>query len=539
VTSSLSVTADLVLISGKVWTVDGRRSLAEAVAISRDKIIEVGSNAAVRSFIGEKTKVIDLHGRLMLTGFIDNHTHFSNGGFQLASIDLRKARDENEFSELIRAWALAHPNEWITGGDWDHERWPGKPLPTKNLVDPFTSETPVFVRRRDGHMALANSYALKLAGITKATPDPPGGTIVRDPSSGEPTGILKDEAMTLVYKIVPGPTEEERRAAVRRAMREANRFGITTIHDISSWDDVRVFEELEKSGELTVRVYCRLPLSDWDRVAEEGKKVPYGTAMVKLGSLKAFADGSLGSSTALFFEPYVHDATTCGLATDIVLDGRLEKWALAADKAHLQLSIHAIGDRANSWVLDLCEKILQQNPSWDRRFRVEHAQHIHPKDFERFARLGVIVSAQPYQAIDDGCWAEERIGYERCKTTYPFRTFLDSGVKLCFGSDWTVAPLSPLLGIYAAVTRQTLDGRNTGGWIPDQKISVEEAITCYTLNNAYAAYEEEIKGSISPGKLADLVVFSDDILSIDPVKIQDVEVLLTVLGGRVVHEALH
>jgi predicted amidohydrolase YtcJ len=255
---------------------------------------------------------------------------------------------------------------------------------------------------------------------------------------------------------------------------------------------------------------------------------------VRLGSLKEFADGSLGSSTALFFDPFTSDPGTHGLAMDVVLDGRLEKWGTEADKAHLQLSIHAIGDSANSLMLDLFERIASTNPQWDRRFRIEHAQHIAPKDFQRFAKLNVIASVQPYHAIDDGRWAEKRIGHDRCKTTYPFRTFLDNGVKMCFGSDWTVGPLSPILGIYAAVTRRTTDGANPEGWFPEQKITVREAIDAYTINCAYAAFEEKEKGSISPGKMADFVVLSDDILTIDPVKIEQVAVEMTIVGGRAV-----
>jgi hypothetical protein len=257
---------------------------------------------------------------------------------------------------------------------------------------------------------------------------------------------------------------------------------------------------------------------------------------VRVGSLKEFADGSLGSSTALFFEPFTSDPGTRGLAMDVVLDGRLEKWALGADRAGLQLSIHAIGDSANSLMLDLFEKITNTNPQWDRRFRIEHAQHIAPKDFKRFAALDVIASVQPYHAIDDGRWAEKRIGHERCKTTYPFRTFLENGVRMCFGSDWTVAPLNPLLGIYAAVTRRTTDGANPNGWFPEQRISVQEAIECYTINCAYAVFEEKEKGSIVPGKLADFVVLSDDILTIDPNRIEKVRVDMTIVDGKIVYE---
>jgi len=385
-------------------------------------------------------------------------------------------------------------------------------------------------------MALANSYVLKLAGVTKDTPDPPGGAIVRDPKTGEPTGILKDEAQGYVYRIMPGPSEQEMLEAARLALREAARFGITSIQDISAPEHLRVYQILRSRGELTARFYCRLPISHWENLANIGVRVPFGDEWVRIGSLKAFADGSLGSSTALFFDPFTSDPSTRGLPSDILLDGRLKKWALAADKAGLQLSIHAIGDSANSLILDLFETIVRENPPWDRRFRIEHAQHVHPKDFVRFSRFHVIASVQPYHAIDDGRWAEGRIGHERCKTTYAFRTFLDHGVRMCFGSDWTVAPLNPLLGIYAAVTRRTLDGKNPDGWFPEQKISVKEAIACYTIHNAYAAFEENMKGSITAGKLADLVVLSRDILTIDPTQLEGVEVELTIVGGRLIYQ---
>ncbi|MBI4811392.1 MAG: amidohydrolase, partial [Ignavibacteriales bacterium] len=423
---------------------------------------------------------------------------------------------------------------WITGGDWDHDNWKSDKLPTKELIDKYTPTTPVFVNRYDGHMGLANSFALKLAGITKETPDPPGGTIVKDPKTGEPTGILKDEAMSFVYKIIPDPPEEERIEAARLALAEARKYGVTSIQDVSSVADVEIYKKLKTKGELTSRFHCRLPIGRWEELKKNDIKAPTGDEWIKIGSLKAFADGSLGSSTALFFEPYVSDSSIKGLPSDILLSGELEKWSLTADKAKLQLSIHAIGDSANSRVLDIFEKIVSENPKWDRRFRIEHAQHIHPKDFLRFAKLGVIASAQPYHAIDDGRWAEKRIGHERCKTTYPFRTFLNNKVKLCFGSDWTVAPLNPLLGIYAAVTRRTTDGLNPDGWIPEQKITVEEAIEAYTVNNAYAVFEENEKGSISVGKLADFVVLSDDILSINPIEIENVQVEMTVVGGKIV-----
>lgn len=529
-------TADIVFTHAKVWTVDKANPMAEAVAVLGGKILAVGTDAEIQKYVGKQTRVVDAKGKRMLPGFIDNHTHFMSGGFQLQNVDLRYASNEAEFVRLIKERAEKYPSRWITGGDWDHDNWLGGNLPTKELIDPCTPTTPVFVNRYDGHMAVANSYVLKLAGITKDTPNPPGGTIVKDPKTGEPTGVLKDEAMSLVYRHVPDPSEQEMLEAARLALAEARRFGLTSIQDISSAADLRVYQKLKERGELSARFYCRLPIGQWEQLATVGVKAPFGNEWIRIGSLKAFADGSLGSSTALFFEPFTSDPSTRGLVMDIVLDGRMEQWATGADKAGLQLSIHAIGDSANSLMLDMFERIMKANPQWDRRFRIEHAQHIHPKDFTRFAKLGVIASVQPYHAIDDGRWAEKRIGHERCKTTYPFRTFLDSGVKMCFGSDWTVAPLNPLLGIYAAVTRRTTDGVNPHGWFPEQKISVQETIEAYTINNAFAAYEEKEKGSIIVGKLADLVVLEEDILSIDPVKIEKGEVAMTVVGGKVVYE---
>jgi len=527
--------ADLIFINGKIWTVDKTKPVAQAVAVLGDKIIAVGSNSEIKKLAGKNTQIVDLKGKLMLPGFIDDHTHFVSGGFQLMSVDLRDAKTPEEFALRIREYAEKNPGKWITGGDWDHELWGGE-LPRKEWIDQYTQNTPVFVTRYDGHMGLANSLALKLAGVTKETPDPPGGLIVRD-EKGEPTGILKDEAMSLIYRIIPEPSLEERINAIKLALEEAKKLGLTGIHDIGTVEDFKAYQELYKKGELTIRVFLRLPISQWEELAKVGIQVPFGNEYIRIGSLKAYADGSLGSMTALFFDPYDENPNTKGLATDIVIDGRLEKWAIEADKAKLQLSIHAIGDSANSLVLSLFEKIVRENPAWDRRFRIEHAQHIHPKDFARFKDLNVIASMQPYHAIDDGRWAEKRIGKERCKTSYAFRTFIDNGVKLCFGSDWNVAPLSPILGIYAAVARQTLDGKHPEGWFPEQKISVAEAVECYTINNAYAEFAENEKGSITPGKLADFVVLSDNIFNIPPEKIKDVKVLMTVLGGKIIYKS--
>ncbi|MCS6816427.1 MAG: amidohydrolase [Blastocatellia bacterium] len=531
--------AELVLLGGRVWTGDPQQPHAEAVAIGRGRILAVGSAEAVRAWIGSRTHVLDVRGRLVLPGFIDNHTHFVNGGFQLLSVDLRDARDPQEFARRIaeRAKALP-PGRWITGGNWDHELWPGAPLPRKEWIDPHTPNTPVFVTRLDGHMGLANSLALRRAGIMRETPDPPGGTIVRDPQTGEPTGILKDAAMELVYRVIPEPSDSEYDEALRAALREAARVGVTSIQDITEWAHWPVYRRARQRGELTVRVYARTPIPEWERQREVIAREGPGDEWLRFGGFKGFVDGSLGSTTALFFEPYTDAPQTSGLLHGQMFpEGIMKQRIAAADRAGFQCSIHAIGDKANALLLDIFEEVIRENGPRDRRFRIEHAQHLRPQDIPRMARLGVIASMQPYHAIDDGRWAEKRIGRERCKTTYAFRSLLDAGVRVTFGSDWPVAPLNPLLGIYAAVTRKTLDGKNPNGWFPEQKITVEEAVRAYTVWGAYAEFAETVKGSIEVGKFADVVVLSRDIFTIPPDEIAQVEVLYTIAGGKIVYAA--
>lgn len=524
----------IAFINGKIYTVNEKLPFAEAVITQGEKIVFVGSQRDAEELIEKNTKKIDLKGRLMLPGFIDNHTHFAHGGFYLLGIDLRPAKSTQEFKQLVKEYVNQHEGKWVTGGYWDHEQWEINNLPTKEMIDDFSPNTPIFISRLDGHMALANSYALKLAGITKDTPSPEGGLIVKDKKTGEPTGILKDLAKDLIDSIIPEPSLEEYKQATLRALQEARENGITSIQDITHKNDLTTYQNLEKERLLSCRIYTRLPLSEYKDLVNSGIQVGSGSDKLKIGSLKEFADGSLGSSTALFFEPYDQDPSTCGLAMDVVTDGRLKEWSFDADKNKLQISIHAIGDNANYLMLNLFEEIIDVNPKWDRRFRIEHAQHVRFEDILRFAKLGVVASVQPYHCIDDGVWAEKRIG-DRIKYTHPYKSFLDANVKTCFGSDWPVAPLNAIYGIYAATTRRTLDDNNPNGWIPEQKISVEDAIRCYTINNAYAAFEENIKGSIEVGKLADLVVLSDDIFSINPVKIKDVKVDMTVFDGKIIY----
>jgi hypothetical protein len=537
--STAGLSADLMIVNATVRTLDSNRPLAEAVAVFGNRVLAVGSQRQLESLQGPATRRIDAGRRLVLPGFNDAHVHFLSGGFQLARLDLRAARTPDEFIARVSAWAARTPaGEWILGGEWDHERWPGSSLPTRAWIDAVTPHHPVWLRRLDGHMALANSRALELARVTRATPDPPGGRVVRDPVTGEPTGLLKDAAMAWVDRVVPGPTFEQKVAAARAATGHAASLGVTSVQEVDAWEHLGVYQELARRGELRTRLYGLAPLADWEQVAASGRSAPFGDERIRAGGLKAFADGSLGSHTALFFEPYADDPAQHGLVSDEFLAGEaLEDRVRRADSAGLQVAIHAIGDRANDLVLSLFERVMRQNEPRDRRFRIEHAQHLRPQDIPRLARAAVVASMQPYHAADDGRWAEKRVGPVRCQTTYAFRALLDSGAVVAFGSDWTVAPLDPLQGIAAAVTRRTLDGRHPDGWVPAQKITVEEAVRAYTLGSAFAEFQETVKGTITPGKLADLVLLDRDIFRVEPGEIERAKVVLTLLDGQVVYEA--
>jgi predicted amidohydrolase YtcJ len=530
--------ADLVLINGKIWTVDDKRPEVEAAAVLGNRIAAVGSAEEIRKWIGANTKVIDLQGRRVTPGFNDSHVHFLDGGMGLASVQLRYAKTPEDFRDRIRDFAAKLPKgRWILNGNWDHENWTPPALPTRRLIDAVTPDNPVFVNRLDGHMCLANSPALKLAGVTRETPDPPGGTIVRD-ADGEPTGVLKDAAMNYVTKVIPNPSEEVMAEAIRAALAYAMENGVTSVQDMSAAPDVfGVYQKLFANGELTARVYGVQPLSDWGRLARVGVRAGFGNDKLKIGGLKGFADGSLGSTTALFFEPYLDAPKTSGLPSDEMFpEGRMLDNILSADKAGLQIAIHAIGDKANKIILDMFAEVEKRNGARDRRLRIEHAQHLRPEEIKRFGAERVIASMQPYHAIDDGRWAENRIGPNRAKGTYAFRSLLDAGATLAFGSDWFVAPMEPLMGIFAAVTRRTLDGKRPQGWVPEQKITVAEAVRAYTTGSAYASGDEKLKGSIEVGKLADLVVLSADIFKIDPVEIEKTKVVMTIFDGKVIYE---
>ena len=528
--------ADLVITGGPVWTgLSSGVPRPGAVAIARGKILAVGDSSDVARYVGPNTAVVSAGGGLVVPGFADAHTHFIDGGFQLASVDLRNTTTPQEFIRRLKEFALTRtPGEWVLGGDWDHTLWPGQPLPRHDWIDSVTPHNPVFVYRLDGHEALANAAAMRAAGVTGATPTPVGGEVLRDPRTGDPIGIFKDGALGLVGHAVPAPSPERRDSALARALAHAAALGVTaTSHMAASWEDLASYRRLERAGRLTLRVAVYLPLDAWQAVADSVRRGGAGDAWVKIGGLKGFMDGSAGSRTAYFFEPYSDSAGYRGLLQHPEADMR--RWIGNADSAGLQVAVHAIGDHANAILLAIYDSVARAHGPRDRRFRVEHAQHLRPEDIPRFGTLGVIASMQPYHAIDDGRWVERRIGPVRIKTTYAFRTLLDSGAKLAFGSDWTVAPLDPILGVYAAVTRRTLDGKHPEGWVPEQKISLAEALRGYTAGPAYATFDDGTRGVLAPGREADLVVLDGNLFRVPPDSLDRVRVRYTIVGGTVVY----
>src|SRR5581483_12028528 len=531
----------MIVTNAKVWTVDPKRPKAEAVAVIGERIIAVGSAAEIDGWRGPDTKMIDGRGRLLLPGFNDAHVHFLDGGLDLDRVDLKDARTPQEFARRIADRAKRRPGRWVLGGNWDEMQWSPPKLPTKDLIDPGTGDTPVLLARYDGHMALANSAALKAAEITKDTEDPPGGVILRD-RDGNPTGILKDAAVNLLDKALPPLTHEERLRAIKRALKHAASLGVTSFQEMGNpGEDLtrnfEIYEELAERGELTARVYVAPMIGSWSDQAKVGLRHGFGSAYVRIGAVKGYVDGSIGSSTAYMLQPYTDNPKSRGLLSDDMHPASKMRDRLSgADTAGLQICLHAIGDAAISTTLDMFQDVQKKNGDADRRWRIEHAQHMSPKDFARFARLKVIASVQPYHAIDDGRWVEKRIGPERAKTSYAWRSFLDAGVHLALGTDWDVAPLDPLQTIYAATTRATLDGKHPEGWIPEQKLTVSQDRAGYTLGFAFAEFQEKEKGSITPGKLADMVLLSDDIFSMSTSAIKEVKVEETIVGGNVVFE---
>ena len=525
--------ASLAVVHARVWTGNAAQPWAEALAANGDTILAVGDAASIQKLIASRTRVLDARGGMVTPGFIDSHVHFLEGGLNLASVQLRDARSKEEFIARIKAFAATvPPGTWITGGDWDHQNWGGE-LPRKEWIDAVTPRNPVWINRMDGHMSLANSLALAAAKVNKSTPEVDGGAIVRD-ASGEPTGILKDNAKSLVDRATPAPSAEMMDRALDAAMKYVAARGVTSVVHMGTWDDLEVFRRARKAGRLRTRIRAAVPLPTWERLAQTVSRDGRGDDYLEIGCLKAFVDGSLGSHTAAFLQPFTDAPKDAGLLVNTPED--LYRWTSGATRAGLQVMVHAIGDRAIRLQLDIFDRVREEQHPADARFRIEHAQHIAPADLARFAGIGVIASMQPYHAIDDGRWADKVIGPERAKTTYAFRSLLDLHARLAFGSDWDVAPPAPLEGIYAAVTRRTLDDKHPDGWVPQQKITVEEALRAYTSDAAYAEFAEKRKGTLEAGKLADFVLLDRDLTRIPAPEIRNVRVLATVVGGEMVFE---
>ena len=528
--------ADLVVRDAMIWTADPAMPVAQALAVVGGKIIAVGSTAEIDSLTGPATQIINAPAGMVVPGFIDTHVHFLTGGFALSSVQLRNAASREIFTRRIADYAATpDPGDWIHYGDWDHENWGGE-LPTSAWIDSITPDNPVMINRLDGHMVLANSKALSLAGVSADTADVPGGEIVRD-AQGNPTGIFKDNAMSLISKAVPTASPEQLDRALRSASAYVAAQGVTSVHDMADWESLATYRrartvEGSTGKSLNTRIYLAVPLREHATLIEEMAVSGSGDEWLKIGGLKGFMDGSLGSHTAAFYEPFTDAPDDRGFFINDLND--MERWIAAGDAAGLHVMVHAIGDRAIGSLLDIYADVAEANGPRDRRFRIEHAQHIDPEDLQRFSELAVIASMQPYHAIDDGRWAERVIGGKRAKTTYAFNSLLESGAVLTFGSDWFVAPPVPLEGIYAAVTRRTLDDANPNGWVPEQKITVEQALFAYTRDAAYASFEEQIKGTLTPGKLADFVILDQNLLEIAAPDIRDVKVVRTVVGGKTV-----
>lgn len=519
---------DRMYVNAKIWTGDTLNPSATVIAVKGEKIVYVGDDAT--KFNANET--IDVQGKQLLPGFTDNHTHFLSAGYALSSVKLKDAMTKEEFIKRIAEFCKNKPDDtWIMEGSWDHENWGGE-LPSKEWVDSVTGDHPLFISRYDSHMAFANSKALKLAGINKYTVAPLGGVVVKN-KEGEPTGVVKDAAMTLVINAITPPTNELLDQYFDAAAKHAVERGVTNVTDMNSfggWSDLETYRRAWKTDRMILRMYSFVPLASWERMDSFVQKNGKGDDVLHWGGLKGYVDGSLGSTTAWFHQPYLDDPKTSGLfITDTAL---LRKWVMGADKAKLHLAVHAIGDKANDFILSIYENALKVNGERDRRSRVEHAQHVTKQTIDQFAKLNVIASMHPYHLYDDGIWAYKRLDTSRLKGTYAFKSMKDKGVKITFGSDWPVAPIDPVYGIYSAVMRTTGDGKNPNGWYPDEKLSIEDALKAYTVTNAYASFLEGKIGILKKGFYADFTILENNLFEVPKEKIKDVKVLRTVLKGK-------
>src|SRR5712692_315042 len=525
---------------GRIYTNDPEHPWAEAMAVSEGKITCIGKMDHVLTDCGggqEGVDTLNLRGQFVMPGFNDAHVHLGMAAADELAVPLIGVSSPEEMQKRIADAATQHkPGEWITGGGWDHTTWPEIRFPNRQQLDAVAPKNPVILTHVSGHVAVANSFALKIAEIDKNTPNPPGGEIEHD-ALGEPTGMLKEgAAMSLVKVKIPDPTLEQRRRGIELVLANVAKNGVTSVQDYSAWEDFQVYARLKEEGKLTVRITEWLPFNTplddlQNRRAQGGTTDPW----LKTGALKAFVDGAMGTRTAAMLEPYSDDSSTSGILTND--PEKLQAMAIERDRAGFQLAFHAIGDRANRIALDVFEAVAKASRPRDRRDRIEHAQVVAPMDFPRFAQLHVIASMQPSHQTTDMRWAEDRIGKERIKGAYAWATMLKNGVRLAFGTDYSVEPISPFRGLYACVTRERPNGGPKGGWEAQEKISLDDCIRAYTSGSAYAEFEEGKKGELKQGEYADFVILSNDLTKVPPSEYTKTRVLRTVVGGRTVYQS--
>ncbi len=527
--------AQIVLTNGNIYTMDNRTPRAQAIAIAGERILALGDNAEMRSLLGPSGRVIDLAGRTVTPGLIDAHLHFLSYGLSLQRIDLMGVPSlPAALARVAQSAATTPAGQWLSGRGWDQSLWPGQSFPSRSDLDGVTTRHPVLLRRKCGHAAWANSLALQLAGVDAETPDPEGGAIDRDPATGEPTGILKETAINLVDRVIAKPDDQQAVAAVRVAMRTVHAMGVTGVHNMEDAQALRAFQVLREAGELKLRVLQQIPEVDLDAAIRLGLRSGFGDDWIRIGAVKIFSDGSLGARTALMVEPYEGEPDNYGIA--VASAEHLRVQVERAARAGIAVHIHAIGDQANRNVLDAIAATRQAGIGLHLRHRIEHAQTLHPHDLPRFAQLGVIASMQPIHCTQDMMIADAHWG-ARCRLAYAWSTLLSSGAVLAFGSDAPVETPDVMQGVYAAVTRRRADGApGPEGWYPEECVNVQEAVFAYTMGAAYSAGEEAAKGSLTPGKVADLTVLSQDIFTLPADAILETAVMATMVGGEFVYE---
>ncbi|HKR10876.1 MAG TPA: amidohydrolase [Pyrinomonadaceae bacterium] len=550
--------ADLILHNGVIWTVDEQKPTVQAVAVRDGKFVVVGANAEALKLRGPSTRVIDLRGRFVVPGFNDNHVHFASAA-QFLEFNIMRAATQDQFVARVKDVISRLPKgEWIVGGYWGaYDEWAAgssgnqkrEPFaPDMNLVNVLTNDYPMFIRKFDDSQFAANQAAFRALKLDLNNPQAPDVEFLRD-SAGRPTGHMRGKGVTRLFNAaIPRTFSRERRVQqTKNALAEIRKYGVTNVSDMSDDVQLDIYRELHRTGELTVRIHFRPGLDRWKELADRAVRAGSGDDWIRLGALKGHIDGIMGTSTARFFDPYSHDPKNRGRWRPLMVnaqgefvEGKFLGYMLDADRAGLQLTVHAIGDEANNVLLNYLEELNKQNGKRDRRFRLVHAQVLAPADFKRLGQLGVVAEVQPFHLSDDMRWMEERIGFERTKGAYAFKSIQASGAVLSFGTDWpgtsaSEYPINPMLGLYAAVTRQTITGKPAEGWFPNERITIAEAIKAYTYNTAYANFEETAKGSIEVGKLADLTVLSNNLLQIAPREFLNTNVIYTIVNGKIVY----